>query len=103
MPTGPKLETLLCCPRDCTPLAAASTGTLECRNCACYPVIEGVPILLREDDAPTIPAAAESLRSAARGRSSGPALFLETLGVDDEEREAIEILARNSDSKVDPV
>ena len=42
-------DLVLCCPKDLRTLTLCSEGTLSCEFGHLYPVIEGVPVLLRDD------------------------------------------------------
>src|SRR5262245_42705245 len=83
----------LVCPKDRTPLAA-DAGSLTCAHGHRFPVVDGVPVLLRDDVEQTIGIARESLAA------SDPPLYLRSVGVSDEQRE----IARNlPPGAVDPV
>ena len=70
-----------------------------------YPVVDTIPVMLRDDVPATLQTATASLRRA-KGEISGdprlPEFYLETLGVDDAERAGIVELAAKG-SSVDPV
>jgi len=72
-----------------------------------YPVVDGIPVMLRDDREYTIGVAANSLRRA-RGEEGiadqrAPELYLESLGISDSQREAVAQLARRKDLAIDPV
>jgi len=93
----------LACPIDRGALTT-SNDALVCAHGHRYPVVDGVPIMLRTDVAQTIVLAAASLNRAA-GRDidqRAPALHLESLGIsDDEKRGVLELAAQPG--TVDPV
>lgn len=70
-----------------------------------YPVVEGLPVLLRDDVEPTIGLARASLDRAS-GRfidQRAPELFLESLGISEEEKVGVLDLAQRTDNLIDPV
>src|SRR2546422_4913223 len=101
----------LVCPRDHQDLQEAG-GRLVCASGHEYPVVDGVPVMLLDDVAQTIPIAEASL---ARARAANPAtsanlanpanpdLYLETLGITDEDRRELKALALSGRSRIDPV
>jgi SAM-dependent methyltransferase len=93
----------LVCPRDGAAVQLAG-GSLQCAHGHSYPVVDGIPIMLRDDVAQTFGAAAASL-ARAHGESidnRAPELFLESVEIsDDEKRGVIELAARRP--VVDPV
>jgi SAM-dependent methyltransferase len=93
----------LVCPHDRSRLTLAG-NTLTCREGHTYPVVDGVPIMLRDDVAQTFGAAAGSL-ARAQGRlidARAPELFLESVEIsDDEKRGVVELAATRP--LVDPV
>src|SRR2546428_1318420 len=104
----------LVCPRDHQDLQEAG-GRLVCASGHEYPVVDGVPVMLLDDVAQTIPIAEASL---ARAKAANPAtfanlanpanpanpdLYLETLGITDEERRELKALALSGRSPIDPV
>lgn len=93
----------LACPIDHQSLQGEGAG-LICRNGHRYHVVDGVPVMLRPDVASTIPLADWSLRRA-RGDSidhRAPDLFLESLGISEEEKLGVLDLAARP-GKIDPV
>lgn len=99
----PWLLERLVCPRDHGRLRAAG-AELTCDRGHAYPLIDGVPVLLLDDDAPSFAMARHSLARARGGRGDerAPDLYLESVGIsDDEKRGVVELAARGS--AVDPV
>lgn len=95
----------LACPIDHSVLTGAADA-LCCVQGHRYPVVEGVPVMLRTDVAPTISLAAASLRRAVGEEVDvrSPALHLESLGISDDEK--LGVLARAATAtpgSVDPV
>lgn len=93
----------LVCPRDASALSL-SNNSLHCRDGHRYPIVDGVPIMLRDDVAQTFGAAAKSL-ARARGEAvdeRAPDWFLESVEISEaEKRGVIELAARHP--VVDPV
>lgn len=93
----------LVCPRDHTALNVRD-GALHCEQGHEYPVIDGVPVMLVDDAPPTFEQA-----TAALGRAGDEArdprakqLYLETVGISDEQKRGVlELLDRGS--SIDPV
>ena len=83
----PRLLAILECPRDHSALRVEG-GTLCCDRGHRYPVVDGIPVFLLAEKAATIDIAAASLAAAENG-TGGP-LYLETLGLADDERRGIE-------------
>jgi uncharacterized protein YbaR (Trm112 family) len=95
----------LVCPRDRSVLVADG-NSLTCAEGHRYPVVDGVPVLLRDDVAQTIALAEASLRRAIDPKTAdprGPDLYLESLGVSEEEKQGIVRLAGRQAATVDPV
>ena len=99
----------LVCPRDLEALRETD-GRLTCDAGHAYPVVDGVPVMLLDDVTQTIGIAEASLARANAAPSAAtvasatiPDLYLETLGITDEERRALEALARSGRSPIDPV
>jgi SAM-dependent methyltransferase/uncharacterized protein YbaR (Trm112 family) len=94
----------LVCPRTGTPLElrgdslCASSGTQ-------YPIVEGVPVLLRDDVPQTIGVAHASLSAAhlADHNQIPDDFYISTLGISDEEKKVAERLRTENASVVDPV
>lgn len=95
----------LACPRDRLPLELVG-DSLECARSHSYPVVDGVPVLLRDDVEQTQHIAQRSLRSARREEGfvdrRAPDLYLETFGFDDDVRNRVAKLAM-SQPAIDPV
>lgn len=92
----------LVCPRDHTSLHV--DGGLVCQAGHRYPVIDGLPVLLLDDVSQTMPLALQSIDRArgADGDTRAPELYLESLGISDEEKAGI-VRQRNDATGVDPV
>src|SRR5436190_541389 len=89
---------VLACPRDRSELRLES-GHLRCAHGHEYPIVNGVPVFLLAEAEQTIGIATASLQAAQLGHG-GP-LFVETLGLTDEERRSVE-RAWNAGGKIDP-
>lgn len=89
----------LVCPRDHQSLNLAGTS-LTCPAGHRYPVVDGLPVMLIEEELPAIDIARASL-AAARQPDPGDPLFLSTLSLADEERRGINQLARQGGA-IDP-
>jgi SAM-dependent methyltransferase/uncharacterized protein YbaR (Trm112 family) len=96
---------LLACPRDRGRLRSGGLG-LACPMGHEFPVVDGVPVLLLEEDTPTIGVATASL-SAARRSASGEIpedpWFTSTLGISEAEKLALLTQAGCGRSPIDPV
>lgn len=96
----------LVCPLDRAPLSYRD-GSLISAAGRIYPVVEGVPVMLVPEARQTI-GVAESSLARARGDGRGvdpraPHLHLESLGINDAEKEGIVELARGGPAGIDPV
>jgi uncharacterized protein YbaR (Trm112 family) len=94
----------LACPVDQLPLVR-SGEELVCPAGHRYPVVQGVPVLLRSDVEQTIGIATQSLqlsRDWVAGHRPDP-YFIETLGISEEERDQARAELKNSTNAVDPV
>lgn len=104
-PLDPWLESTLACPRDLKRLHRRGSDRLECEDGHSYPIISGVPVLLRDDVAQTIGVAERSM-AAARERATRTteldALYIDTLGISEEQKRGVAELAR-SGGRIDPV
>ena len=87
----------LICPKDGNPLDDA----LRCRDGHGYKVVEGIPVLLRDDLPPTISLATASLAAARDPRADAP-LYLDSVGVSPEQRRLASRLFEEK-SRIDPV
>lgn len=93
--------THLACPRDLGALSFEA-GALVCAAGHRYPVIDGVPVMLIDDVAPTIEIAPASVAAATQPQAERDHWYLSTLSLSDEERRGIVDLARQP-SGIDPV
>jgi SAM-dependent methyltransferase/uncharacterized protein YbaR (Trm112 family) len=92
----------LVCPRDHGPLQVLAEQ-LVCSDGHAYPVVDGVPVMLLNNAAQTLEVAGRSLCAASRnGEKSTPPFYLETIGVNDEQRRGILELSQKSND-IDPV
>ncbi len=93
------------CPRDHWKLEFRA-GYLVCASGHEYPVVEGVPVMLRDDVPQTMHVARVSLagaRNEAFADERVPDLYLESLGISDEQKAGVVELARDSNNRLDPV
>jgi SAM-dependent methyltransferase/uncharacterized protein YbaR (Trm112 family) len=93
------------CPGDGKPVVAEGNA-LVCPDGHRYPVVEGVPVMLRRDVEQTIPLAQASLSRAEDPGTAdprAPELYLESLGISEAEKQGIADLAARGDAAVDPV
>jgi SAM-dependent methyltransferase/uncharacterized protein YbaR (Trm112 family) len=93
----------LVCPRDQSALSLVS-GALRCRDGHVYSIVEGVPVMLRDDVRQTFGAAASSL-ARARGElidDRAPELFLESVEISEAEKRGVIDLAGRHPA-IDPV
>ncbi len=101
--------THLVCPRDHLGLDVVhgAGGRLVCSAGHTYPVVDGVPVLLLDDVAQTMGIAEESMKRAntvpAADGDPASALYLETLGISEEEKRGLTALASDGRSAIDPV
>lgn len=95
---------LLSCPIDGANLIFEG-DTMRCTHGHAFPIVQGVPVLLREDVAHTIGLAQKSLDAAARWMRGerDDRLFIETLGVSDEEKRIASAAAASNENCIDPV
>lgn len=94
----------LACPRTHAPLFESGSGLVSQAG-AFYPLVEGLPVLLRDDVEQTIGLARASLDRAS-GRlidQRAPQLFLESLGISEGEKVGVLDLARRRPNLIDPV
>ena len=96
----------LVCPLDHQPLKL-SDGFLISSAGRRYPVVDGIPVMLLEDADQTHWVAQRSLKRAQGDESvidrRAPELYLESLGINDQERQGIVRLADRGDLDIDPV
>jgi len=99
------LENLVC-PRTHTPLHfEAGKNSLVSESGYEYPVVQGVPVMLLEDQTHTLSVADASIKRA-KGMmidERAPELYLESLAVDDKEKKLAVQLSQNEKNEVDPV
>ena len=97
----------LVCPRDHSLLQRASPGSLTCEHGHRYPVVDGVPVLLRDDVDQTMALASASMARATHQSGAvdlrDPDLFLESLGISEAEKELAVEIARTGRNDIDPV
>jgi SAM-dependent methyltransferase/uncharacterized protein YbaR (Trm112 family) len=96
----------LVCPIDRTPLSQ-NGDELVSANGRRYPIVDGVPVLLVPTAEQTIGVARTSL-ARANGEISAidkmaPELYLETLGIDEDEKLKLVELYRSGETAIDPV
>jgi ubiquinone/menaquinone biosynthesis C-methylase UbiE/uncharacterized protein YbaR (Trm112 family) len=96
----PHLLSLLACPRDKSALQLNS-GALCCQHGHVYPIVGGIPIFVLPEKTQTIGIAAESLK-ALENPAAAP-LYVETLGLSDEQRARIIEEWSNKRTRIDPV
>ncbi|MEO8276030.1 MAG: methyltransferase domain-containing protein [Thermoanaerobaculia bacterium] len=98
------LISILACPRDRGALRREGSH-LVCAAGHEYPVVEGVPVLLVEEDEPTIGIASASIgcaRRSAAGKSPSDPWFTATLGISEAERSELLEQAAGGDMAIDP-
>ena len=96
---------ILVCPRHKERLDSRD-GIMVCPGGCEYPVIDGVPVLLRDDVEQTLWVANASLEKARQllsSRSSDPDYCIETLGISPEERTSLKAEIGANKQGVDPV
>jgi SAM-dependent methyltransferase len=95
---------LLACPYDGTRVHQKGVG-LQCLNGHSFPLVQNVPVLLREDVLDTIGIASESLRLArlhTQGQNDDP-LFIDSLAISDDARRQVRAVISEISTNVDPV
>jgi SAM-dependent methyltransferase/uncharacterized protein YbaR (Trm112 family) len=93
------------CPRDHGDLRHAN-DRLICAAGHAYPVVDGVPVMLLDDVTQTMGIAEASIaRAKSEGVDEDPLahLYIDTLGISDEEKRGLRALASKGDSVIDPV
>lgn len=97
----------LTCPRDGEKLIEREATEVACPSGHRYPVVDGIPVLLRDDAPPTMRTATASLARATHGAEAAdpraPHLHLESLGVTEAEKEVAIRLDSEGGGGVDPV
>src|SRR5437899_2411369 len=91
----------LVCPRDQTPLSEKS-GKVICCEGHCYPIAEGIPVMLVDDVEQTLWVAAKSLEEALGGPNDD-GLYLATVGISADERNGVLSRPANAKQPIDPV
>jgi SAM-dependent methyltransferase/uncharacterized protein YbaR (Trm112 family) len=98
------LLNVLACPRDNESLLFAN-DRLKCGKGHEYPIVDGVPVMLRDDVDQTIGLAKTSLELATKqieDDARAPGYFVASLGINDDEKAGVVELVRTG-SQVDPV
>ena len=97
------LRDRLVCPRDQAGLLERE-GALICAHGHRYPVVDGVPVMLRDDVPQTFGVARASLDRALHGKADPRAahLYLESVGISEEEKQGVLALAAEQ-PVIDPV
>lgn len=102
----PWYEHNIVCPRDHLPLKCED-GNLVCQRDHHYPVVDGMPVLLLDDVPQTMRVADASLQRARCDDvrdARAPHLYLESLGIGEEEKSAlVKFASEHSAPSVDPV
>ena len=93
----------LACPADQGALRLKA-GALECQTGHRFPIVEGVPVMLHAAMPTTMAGTEQTLRRALGdpGDLRAPELYLESLGISEDEKRGVVALARR-DGPVDPV
>src|SRR6266540_722707 len=95
----------LVCPRDHQSLRLEN-DRLNCALNHEYPVVEGMPVMLLSGVSQTMHVAKSSLERALGNKlpdQRAGELYLECLGVDDDEKAGMAALSRDPNNKIDPV
>jgi SAM-dependent methyltransferase/uncharacterized protein YbaR (Trm112 family) len=92
----------LVCPRDHSGLSYQGSS-LRCANGHEYPVVDGVPVMLLNDVEQTLGVAQKSYRSAVTQSHDSGSLYLESVGLSEDEIESIRTLSKQTDYSIDPV
>ncbi|MBL7069754.1 MAG: methyltransferase domain-containing protein [Candidatus Omnitrophica bacterium] len=93
------------CPRDHSPLRYMNDELVCMSEGHRYPVVDGVPVMLLEDIEQTMPLVHASIKRAKRisRDERAPHLYLESLGISEDEKKGLIRLALNNKVDVDPV
>lgn len=94
----------LVCPRDHLKLQEVN-NQLICINHHRYPIVEGIPVMLLDDAEQTLSVAEASIKRA-KGiflDERAPHLYLESLGISEDEKNGIIALSMNNKHNIDPV
>lgn len=97
---------LLACPRDQSPLYRDDSQSLVCEAGHKFAIIDGVPVFLLDNEKPTMATATASLmRSQGHAPDDRRAmeLHLDSLGISEVEKDALEELWQSGHSEIDPV
>ncbi len=96
----------LVCPRDHLDVRHLN-DELSCAAGHTYPIVDGIPVMLLDDVVQTMGIADASLACAKARRAPdddvASSLYLETLGLSDDEKRGIRALALAGRSRIDPV
>src|SRR5258705_2043028 len=92
---------ILACPRHHTRLSLEGS-TLLCPTGCRFPVVDDVPVMLVEEAQETMGVAGTSLRQSTE-TSNDDGLYVETLGLSDEQKKGILDLAAHPTNQIDPV
>lgn len=95
----------LACPIDGSPLHL-DDGFLVSAGGRRYPVVDGVPVMLRDDVVQTMDLAWTSLeaaRKASDARQNDDSLFIDTLGISESQKEALRQRSFEQHGGIDPV
>jgi SAM-dependent methyltransferase/uncharacterized protein YbaR (Trm112 family) len=97
------LHDCLVCPRDHQRLIERA-GAVICADGHRYPVVDGIPVMLRDDVPQTFGVARASLDRALHGKADAraPDLYLESVGISEEEKQGVLALAAQQ-PVIDPV
>ena len=102
----PWYEENLVCPVDHFPLRH-SNSALTCSEGHDFLVVDGVPVMLLNDVDPTLRVATASLRRATEDNNivdkRAPRLYLESLGISEDEKKGVVWLQNQEMTKIDPV
>lgn len=91
----------LVCPRHQLALSF-DEGQLSCEHGCRYPIVDGVPVMLVADTRQTMELAETSL-SLSQDMHSNDGLYLESLGISDQEKQGILELVEEKVTSIDPV
>ena len=91
----------LSCPRDGQELERIN-DELVCPAEHHFPVVDGIPVLLMGDIDPTLHVLTSSIAAARQQKRTDGHLFLETLGIDGDQRRAVLEDFLNDASEIDP-
>lgn len=93
----------LVCPVSRSRLQFAG-GALRSPEGRTYPVVDGVPIMLVRESEETLHVAGATLaRAQSEPQAASDELYLETLGISDQQRQEVREAARSGRARIDPV